>query len=64
MLGWSGGAIVLDELPVPGRPTNLDNGRAGTYCACSGCGLEIVWTFFLSPVNSLFFSSSLGDSPL
>ena len=23
-LGWSGGAMVLSKLPVPGRPTNLD----------------------------------------
>ena len=22
--GWSGGAMVLRKLPVPGRPTNLD----------------------------------------
>ena len=22
--GWSGGAMVLDKLPVPGRPTGLD----------------------------------------
>ena len=22
--GWSGGAMVLGNLPVPGRPTNLD----------------------------------------
>ena len=22
--GWSGGAMVLGKLPVPGRPTNLD----------------------------------------
>ena len=22
--GWSGGAMVLSKLPVPGRPTNLD----------------------------------------
>ena len=21
--GWSGGAMVLGKLPVPGRPTNL-----------------------------------------
>ena len=26
--GWSGGAMVLGKLPVPGRPTNLDYGRA------------------------------------
>ena len=24
MRGWSGGAMVLGKLPVPGRPTNLD----------------------------------------
>ena len=23
-LGWSGGAMMLGKLPVPGRPTNLD----------------------------------------
>ena len=23
-LGWSGGAMVLGKLPVPGRPTYLD----------------------------------------
>ena len=22
--GWSGGAVVLGKLPVPGGPTNLD----------------------------------------
>ena len=22
--GWSGGAMVLGKLPVPGRPTNLN----------------------------------------
>ena len=27
-LGWSGGAKVLGNLPVPGRPTNLDYRRA------------------------------------
>ena len=36
--GWSGGAKVLDKLSVPGRPTNLDNSRPRTYCACGGCG--------------------------
>ena len=35
---WSGGAKVLGKLSVPGRPTNLDNGRARAYCACSMCG--------------------------
>ena len=26
--GWSGGAMVLGKLPVPGRPTNFDYSRA------------------------------------
>ena len=31
----SGGAMMLDEFPVLGRPTDLDNYRARAYCACS-----------------------------
>ena len=38
VVGWSGGAKVLGELPGPGRPTNLDYSRARAYCACSRCG--------------------------
>ena len=34
---------VPGKLPVPGRPTNLDNGRARAYCTCSRCGRE--WLF-------------------
>ena len=30
--GWSGGAMVLGKLPVPGCPTNLDDSRARAYC--------------------------------
>ena len=33
--GWSGGAMVLGKLPVPGRPTNLDFSRERAYCACN-----------------------------
>ena len=40
--GWLCGAMVLENLPAPGRPTNLDNSRAKAYCACSRCG----WGFF------------------
>ena len=29
--------MVLDKLPVLGRPTSLDNSRARAYCACSRC---------------------------
>ena len=35
---WSGGAMVLGTLPVPGRPTYFDYSRARAYCACSRCG--------------------------
>ena len=44
--GWSGGAMVLGKLPVPGRPTNLDSSRAGACCACSGCGWGLFGHFF------------------
>ena len=45
-LGWSGGAIVLDKLPVPGRLTNLDESRTRVYCPCSGCGLGLFGNLF------------------
>ena len=62
--GWSGGAMVLDKLPVPGRPTNLDHSRARAYCACSGCGWGLFGHFF-SRLSFLFsFSLSLGDGPI
>ena len=35
--GWSGGEMVLGELSVPGRPTDLDYSSARAYCACSNC---------------------------
>ena len=50
MRGWSGGAMVLDKLSLPGRPTNLDNSRARAYCACSRCGLGLFGHFFLSSI--------------
>ena len=55
---WSGGAMVLGKLPVPGRPTNLDRSGARAYCACSRCGLGVVWTFFLSIIYLLFLPLS------
>ena len=48
--------MVLDKLPVPGRPTNLDASRAKAYCACIRRG----WGFlniFLSSIISLFSPS-------
>ena len=55
-LEWPGGAMVLDRLPVPGRPTYLDKSRARACCSCSRCGwglfgyFSLVYHFtFLSP---------------
>ena len=62
--GWLGGAMVLGKLPVPGRPTSLENSRARAYCACSWCGRGWFGYFFshLSFLSS--FSLSLGDGPI
>ena len=69
--GWSGGAMVLGKLPVPGRPTKLDLSRTRAYCACSWCGWGLFGHFLLSSIFSLFFLSlslslslSLGDGPI
>ena len=62
--GWSGGAMVLDKLPVPGRPSNLADSRARAYCACSGCGWGLFGHFYshLSFLSS--FPPSLRDGPI
>ena len=44
--GWSGGAMVLGKLPVPGRPATLDESRARAYCTCSRCGWGLVGHFY------------------
>ena len=57
-------AKVLGKLPVPGRPTNLNYGRARAYCACSRCGWGLLGHFF-SHLSLLFsFSLSQGDGPI
>ena len=50
---WSGGAMVLGKLSVPGRHTNLDNSRARAYCVSSRRGLGFFGHFFSR--LSLFF---------
>ena len=52
--------MVLDKLPVSGRPSNLGHSRAKAYCACSRCGWGLFGHFFscLSFLSS--FSLSLG----
>ena len=55
---------MLGNLPVPGRPTNLDSSRARAYCTCSRCWLGLFGHFYshLSFLSS--FSLSLGDGPI
>ena len=50
----SGGAMVLGKLPVPGRPTNLDNIGTKASCACGGCRLGLFRHFSLFCCFSLF----------
>ena len=57
--GWSGGAMVLGKLPVPGLPTNLDYSKARAYCACSGCEWGSFGHFF--SLLSFLFSFSLSE---
>ena len=44
-LGWSGGAMVLGKLLVPGRPTILITVGQGPI-ALAVCASGVVWTFF------------------
>ena len=61
--GWSGGAMVLGKLPVPGCPTiRITVGRGPTALAVGvggGC-LDI----FLSSILLTSVSLSLGDGPI
>ena len=46
--------MVLGNLPVPGRPSNLADSRARAYCTCSGCGWGLFGHFTLIYRFSLF----------
>ena len=54
--------MVLSKLPVLGRPTNFDNGRARANYACSRCGWALS-DIFLSSIISLFFLPLSGRRP-
>ena len=61
--GWSGGAMVLGKLPVPGRPTILITVGQGPIVLAVGAGrggLDIFTLIY--PFSS--FSLSLGDGPI
>ena len=59
-MGWSGGAMMLGKLPVPGRPTIWITVGQGPTALAVGAG----WGLFghLSFLSS--FSLSLGDGPI
>ena len=51
--GWSGGAMVLGKLPVPGRPTILitvGQGPTALAVCAGGGGLDILLSSILSPL--------------
>ena len=64
ILGWSGGAMVLGKLPVPGRPTIWITVGQGPTAPAVGAGGRLFGPFYshLSFLSS--FSPSLGDGPI
>ena len=52
--------MVLGKLPVPGRPTNLDDSRERAYCACSRCGWGLFGHFYSQ--LSFLLSPSLWET--
>ena len=59
--GSSGGAMVLDKLPVPGAPYNFDTSKARTNCACSRCGWRL-FGHFLFVYHFSLLSYSLWET--
>ena len=49
--GWSGGAMVLGKLPVPGRPAIWMIVGQGPIALAVGA-VGVVWTFLLSSILS------------
>ena len=60
--GWSGGAMVLGKLPVPGHPTiRIRVGKGPTALAVGAGG--VVWTFLLSTTLSVLCLPLFGRRP-
>ena len=62
--GWSGDAMVLGKLPVPGRPTIWIIVGQGPIALAVGAGggcSDIFTLLYLFPSS---FSLSLGDGPI
>ena len=63
-LGWSGGAMVLGKLPVPGRPTIWITVGQGPNALVVGAGGGCLDIFTLIYPFLFSFSLSLGDGPI
>ena len=59
---WSGGAMVLGKLQVPGRPTLWMIVGQGPTALAVGAG-GVVWTFLFSTIFSLLFFPVFGRWP-
>ena len=59
--GWSGGAMVLGKLPVPGRPTNLITVGQGPTALAIGAGGGCL-DFFSLVYHFSFVSPSLWET--
>ena len=60
--GWSGGAMVLGKLPVPGRPTTLITVGQGPIALAVGAGGAGMDSFTLIyPFSSFFLSLEDGS---
>ena len=68
MRGWSGGAMVLGKLPVPGRPTiRITVGQGPTALAVGaggGCLDIFTLVYLFSPLPPPPPPPSLGDGPI
>ena len=62
--GWSGGAMVLVKLPVPGRPTIWITVGQGPTALVVGAGGGCLDIFTLIYPFLFSFSLSLGDGPI
>ena len=62
--GWSGGAMVLGKLPVPGRPTIWMTVGQGPTALVVGAGGRCLDIFTLIYPFLSSFSLSLGDGPI
>ena len=62
--GWSGGAMVLGKLSVPGRPTIWFTVGQGPTALAVGAGGGCLDILLSSIFSSLSLSLSLGDGPI